>query len=103
PCDYSDFYNTISWADVEDAECDEDVRSYEIYFSDSGADGSFELITTQTGTSYTHLDLPSFKGCYFVIAVDRSGNRSPASETVCNDNCPNYELPNITTPNGDGK
>jgi len=103
PCDFADFRNTLTWENGGAAECDEDVRRYEIYFSESGADGSFELLSTETGTSLEHLDLPSYKGCYFVIAVDRSGNRSPASETVCNDNCPNYELPNITTPNGDGK
>ena len=34
--------------------------------------------------------------------MDRSNNRSEPSETVCNDNCPYYELPNVFTPNGDG-
>ena len=103
PCDFSNFSNTIAWTRDESDECDDDIREYEIYFSKTGGDGTFDLLTTVTDTSFVHLDLPSFAGCYFVIAVDRSGNRSTVSETVCNDNCPNYELPNVTTPNGDGK
>lgn len=102
PCDFSEFSNTLSWAEDEDAECDDDVRGYEVYFSETGEDGSFVLLTTLTETSFVHDGLPSFKGCYFVVAIDRSGNRSAASETVCKDNCPYYELPNIFTPNGDG-
>jgi gliding motility-associated-like protein len=50
---------------------------------------------------FVHTDLPSFKGCYYITAVDRSGNESDPSELACNDNCPNYVLPNIFTPNGD--
>ena len=38
-----------------------------------------------------------------MTAVDRSGNESNPSNVVCKDNCPYYELPNVFTPNGDGK
>jgi gliding motility-associated-like protein len=34
--------------------------------------------------------------------VDYSGNQSPESEMVCNDNCPVFILPNVFTPNNDG-
>ncbi len=50
---------------------------------------------------YVHGNLPHHAGCYYVTAVDRSGNECP-SNTVCKDNCPYYELPNVFTPNGDG-
>ena len=40
--------------------------------------------------------------CYFVTAVDRSGNESQISEIICNENCPQYILPNVFTPNNDG-
>jgi hypothetical protein len=36
--------------------------------------------------------------CYKLIAIDDSGNKSDSSETVCNDNCPHFELPNVFTP-----
>jgi len=41
-------------------------------------------------------------GCYAVTAVDTFFNESAFSNIVCIDNCPNYVLPNVFTPNGDG-
>ena len=34
--------------------------------------------------------------------MDRSGNESRISGIICNDNCPQYILPNVFTPNNDG-
>lgn len=102
PCDFNTFSNTLSWTNNEADSCDNDIKAYEIYFSKTGADNDFTLLTTVTGTSFVHEDLSSLAGCYFIRAVDRSNNKSVVSETVCNDNCPYYELPNIFTPNGDG-
>lgn len=101
PCEFGDFFNELNWEVAADGECDEDVRSYNIYFSESGEDGTFELIDNVVNTSYIHQGLSSFKGCYKISAVDRSGNESELSEAICNDNCPYYELPNVFTPNGD--
>jgi hypothetical protein len=47
---------------------------------------------------YVDRNLPSFARCYKLAAVDRSGNESVWSEEACNDNCPNYQLPNVFTP-----
>lgn len=102
-CDFSAFSNQITWVNDENEECEDDVRSYNIYFSETGADGIFNLIDNVNTTSYRHLDIESFKGCYKVSAVDRSGNESGLTEAICNDNCPYFELPNVFTPNGDGK
>ena len=102
PCDFDEFSNMLSWSNNESDSCDNDIRFYEIYYSNSGADDSFELLATVTGTSFEHSNLPSYKGCYFIRAIDRSGNSSVFSETVCRDNCPSFELPNVITPNGDG-
>ncbi len=103
PCNFSAFSNRFTWEKVVDGECEDDVRSYNIYFSETGQDGTFNLIDNVATESYTHLNLDSFKGCYKVSAVDRSGNESGLTEAICNDNCPYFELPNVFTPNGDGK
>ncbi|WP_373330918.1 gliding motility-associated C-terminal domain-containing protein [Salmonirosea aquatica] len=38
-----------------------------------------------------------------MTAVNRYGNESAPSNLVCKDNCPQFALPNVFTPNGDGK
>ncbi|WP_461044447.1 gliding motility-associated C-terminal domain-containing protein, partial [Spirosoma harenae] len=42
-------------------------------------------------------------GCYYVTAVSRRGLESGPSNVVCVESCPSFELPNVFTPNGDGK
>lgn len=102
-CTFNTFSNQLSWI-VENDICFEDIRSYNIYFSKSGTEGTFDLIDNvpKDQMDYNHEDLSSFAGCYFVTAIDRSGNESEPSETLCNTNCPYYELPNVFTPNDDG-
>ncbi len=102
PCSFNDFYNELNWEVNSDTQCDEDVRSYNIYFSETGEDGDFQLVDNVLNTSYIHDGLSSFKGCYKIAAVDRSGNESEPTQAMCNDNCPFYELPNVFTPNDDG-
>jgi gliding motility-associated-like protein len=102
-CDFSAFSNKLSWEKDPSDGCEDDVRSFNIYFSETGAEGSFNLIDNVITSTYRHVDLTSFKGCYKISAVDRSGNESELSEAVCNDNCPYFELPNVFTPNGDGR
>jgi hypothetical protein len=62
----------------------------------------FTLIANLEALEFVHSGIPSFAGCYYVTAIDRSGNESDPSNIACNDNCPNYDLPNVFTPNGDG-
>jgi gliding motility-associated-like protein len=102
PCGFGEFFNELNWEVDSETECDEDVRSYNIYFSETGEDGTYNLIDNVVTTFYKHEPLPSFKGCYKISAVDRSGNESDLTEAVCNDNCPYFELPNVFTPNDDG-
>ena len=103
-CDYNSFFNEISWLyDNETEECVDEIREYEIYYSNTGEEGSFEFLSSvRNDTSFIHTGLPSFKGCYYVVAIDRSGNPSEPSNIVCRDNCPYYKLPNVFTPNDDG-
>jgi gliding motility-associated-like protein len=37
------------------------------------------------------------------VAVNQFGLESPKSNVVCADNCPSFDLPNLFSPNGDGK
>jgi gliding motility-associated-like protein len=72
-----------------------------VYASDS-PDGAYALIGSTRDTTFVETGLPSFARCYRVSAVDERGQEGDMSETVCNDNCPYYELPNVFTPNDDG-
>jgi hypothetical protein len=96
------FSNTLSWRRPADPVCRADVRSYRIYVA-SRVGGEFSLLVENVrDTFYVHRNLASFANCYKISAVDRGGNESELSEQVCFDNCPNYELPNVFTPNADG-
>jgi hypothetical protein len=100
-CGFNDFSNTLSWRRDPAAECDDDIRSFNIYFSET-MDSTFSLIANVADTFFVHQNLPSFAGCYRISAVDRSGNESELTDILCFDNCPNYYLPNVFTPdNGD--
>jgi gliding motility-associated-like protein len=102
-CSFSDFFNELYWSyDFANTDCDEELKGFNIYYSMSGVEGTFTFLEFVTDTFYVHSDLNSFKGCYYITAVDRSNNESEPSEIVCNDNCPYYKLPNIITPNDDG-
>jgi len=102
PCDFDDFKNSLSWSFDRSGDCQQDVRSFNIYFSPTGLEEDYELIDNVRDTFYVHDNIDSYAGCYRIAAVDRSGNMSELTEAVCNDNCPAYFLPNVVTPNGDG-
>lgn len=87
--------------------CFYDLKSYYIYYASPGAELS--LIDSIDGNHsdtayYLHHDISSVVGCYASRAVDSVGNISDLSPLVCvgYDACPQYELPNVFTPNGDG-
>jgi len=100
-CSFENFFNLITWERDESEGCDDDISSFNVFFSPTGLGEDFELVANVFGTEFLHDGLPSFKGCYRVSSVDRSGNESGLSETICIDNCPNYELPNAFSPNTD--
>ncbi len=104
----------FSWTNPDIA-CDDtdDTMMYRVYFSPT-ADGTFELIEELSGASNTSIFLEfdnSIAGCYAVTALDSLSlwpdgelvrNESDFSNIVCFDNCPEYSLPNVFTPNADG-
>lgn len=102
-CSFTDYSNTLTWNETAEG-CGEDIKRYNVYFSPSGEDGTFSLISPDnlTETHFQHTNIFSLAGCYKVTSVDHSGNESQFSETICSDNCPQYALPNVITPNDDG-
>ena len=86
--------------------CEEsdDVAGYLIYYGQTPA-SIFNVIYSTDDISeitYEHIPQQGSFACYYVTAIDINGNESEPSEVICIDNCPQYELPNTFTPNGDG-
>jgi hypothetical protein len=112
-CTVTSFTNRLEWTypeQLSNQRCDKDVVKYRIYYSRYQGEGDrfvlLDSVVSQVpmpANFYLHRNLASYAGCYYVTAVDRSGNESQPSNTVCKDNCPYYELPNVITPNGDNK
>lgn len=84
--------------------CSDDAVKYNIYFAET-EDADLLLqdsIKIMNDTLLVFDDLKSIAGCYAITAVDSFGNESAKSAKICVDNCPEYELPNVITVNGDG-
>ena len=85
------------------APCDPRIVGYNIYYKRYADEGEFAKIDSTTARTFTHTDLPSYAGCYYVTARSASGAESRPSNTACKDNCVALMLPNVITPNGDSK
>ena len=81
-----------------------DVKGYYIYFNDLEGEEleKIDSILDETIDEYLHVPTRGISGCYAVSSFDMNGNESELSNIVCVDNCPEYQLPNTFTPNGDG-
>lgn len=107
-CEGGTFTNNLSWTypakDKNNNDCDPNVVKYNIYYGGVSG-GNMTLIGSvlAPSTTYAHEGLSSFAGCYYVTAVNKYGNESEASNIACKENCPQFVLPNVFTPNGDGK
>jgi gliding motility-associated-like protein len=92
----------ISWTDVRPI-CSDDVIKYLLFYKPTINDSYAQVATLSSSTTVFEYDgLELISGCYAVQAVDSSNNISPMSPDFCIDNCPEFELPNIVTLNGDG-
>lgn len=99
-CGEINFSNKLSWQSPEN-DCRIDIDYYEI-FSGDAINGDYTLLATVRASSFEHSGLSSFARCYRIRAIDTRGIAGPLSEPVCNENCPNFLLPNVFSPNGDG-
>ena len=93
--------NNLKWY-LPDQSCSKDAVGFKIYFKPL-IDAAFELIDSLSLSTLEYVHLPGLQvaGCYKVVSVDSSGNES-STIPICADNCPQYTLPNVFSPNGDG-
>lgn len=100
-CQFSSFTNSLSWSPTLSGNCDQSIGSYRVYYSKDGT--TYTKISELSDLKFLHQKTDSFIGCYYVTAVSQLGKESPKSDIVCQDNCPSFILPNLFSPNGDGK
>ena len=81
-----------------DSVCLEDTENYSLYLL-NGSDKKF--IADFDSSYYFYENLNSIAGCYVITANDSFTNESVISNSICVDNCPEYELPNVFSPNND--
>ncbi len=98
------FTNQLTWVPTLTAPCATNIARYRILFRRTEADSVFTRLDSVVAplTTYAHGGLSSRIGCYQVVAIDSLGQASEPSNTVCQDNCQYFTLPNIITPNADG-
>ncbi len=97
-------YNHLHWEYPDDLPCAYDVTGYKLYYSPT-SDGTLAVLTEFEGrndTAYNHITESSLTGCYYVTAIDSFQNESAPSVRLCLDECSNYMLPNVFSPNNDG-
>ncbi len=99
------FSNILSW--VPQAKCADDVVEYKVYYKQLVTD-DYKLLATLPTSLLSYTDnreelKEAITGCYYVAGVDSVGNESFPTNVSCIENCPQYTLPNVFTPNSDGK
>ena len=99
PFPLAPYSNTIYWKVPPVNGCDVPT-GYNVYYQESDID-SLSLLGFTTDTFWIHTNMPTFAGCYLVKTLSSLGVEGNVSNTVCQDLCPCFELPNIITPNGD--
>ncbi|RYF72970.1 MAG: gliding motility-associated C-terminal domain-containing protein, partial [Cytophagaceae bacterium] len=106
-CNQSSFTNTLNWqypTSLGGRTCDTRIASYNIYYARYDGDSLQKIASVPVPTtSFQHQSLSTVAGCYYVTAVNTKGTESVPSNKVCKDICPYFAVPNLFTPNGDGK
>jgi gliding motility-associated-like protein len=103
-CDLDD--NFLVWTNPNNT-CSDDVTRYKVYFSPIMGGSFTEITQNNNDIDTTYLDVNNITkaGCYYVTALDsiQYNNESLPSNIVCVNNCPIYFLPNVFSPNKDGR
>jgi gliding motility-associated-like protein len=96
-----DFTVVFNWIKA-DSNCAGDLDHYNFWFAGS-ENGPFTQVASVNDTvgTYTFAGLSSIADCFGISAVDTNGNESEKI-VYCFDNCPEIEIGNVFTPNGDG-
>ena len=100
---YTAFTNYLIWNLNEAACANSSILKYYIYYA-AQENQQLQLIDSTKGpkdTTYISNLSNTLAGCYAVAAVDSAHTIGYKSNTLCVDNCPLYNLPNVFTPNGD--
>lgn len=99
-CDSATNFIQWTWSDTT---CRGDLSLVQLHFVPIGTNNGLLIFETYTAidTLFIHDSLFVIGGCYFITVADSNGNTA-SSNTVCVDNCPHFELPNVFTPNNDG-
>jgi gliding motility-associated-like protein len=98
-------FNHVAWKYEGDPDCAEDVVAYRLWYSPTatGTPSEIARFEGRNDTMYNHIPETSLTGCYYVTAIDSVGNQSVMSVRLCLDQCSNYVLPNVFSPNNDGE
>ena len=94
----------VKWGDIKTIRGSDDVDKYILYYKPlvNGIYREVATVQEKEALLFKQDDPNSFSGCYSVKAVDIHGNEGTMSPDFCIDNCPEFELPNIFSPNKDG-
>ncbi len=104
PCNVlGEYRNYLTW--IPNQPCAPDVVNYRVYHKQLRTD-SYVMLAELSNNQFNFIDdrvelKLSITGCYYVSGVDSVGNESDATNLVCIENCPTYDIPNVFTPNGD--
>ncbi len=100
-----DLVNLLTWH-FNTGECIDsfDIALIEIYFISGITKDTILLVSLDDADarSYEHVINTDDIGCYYISVIDVNNNISDPSNIGCSESCPEYELPNVFTPNNDG-